>query len=172
MLIKKISVYIIPIFFFFSYSIVYSDSHITNPYKINGTEFDVSIEFYKHPFKLGEQFFDIKIFNLKNNKYFEGEAKFYFNTPDKQKRYQVYALKLPGSDSIYKAAYTFKKSGIWLVELELEENTQYEKIFFEMNIEEASVGSYKYGYLLMLSLPLLILVGVIILSKEARKNKK
>ena len=43
---------------------------------------------------------------------------------------------------------------------------------FEMNIEEASVGSYEYGYLLMLSLPLLILVGVIMLSREARKNKR
>ena len=81
-------------------------------------------------------------------------------------------MKLPESDSIYKAAYTFKKSGIWLVELELEENTQYEKFYFEMNIEEASVGSYEYGYLLMLSLPLLILVGVIMLSREARKNKR
>ena len=172
MLIKKILVYIIPIIFFFSYSFVYSDSNITNPYKINGTEFNVSIEFYNYPLKLGEQFFDIQIFNNKSKKYFEGESKFYFNTPDKQKRYQVYALKLPESDSIYKAAYTFKKSGIWLVELELEENTQYEKFYFEMNIEEASVGSYEYGYLLMLSLPLLILVGVIMLSREARKNKR
>ena len=114
MLIKKSLVYIIPILFIFSNSIVYSDSNITNPYIINGTEFNVSIEFYNYPFKLGEQFIDIQIFSIKNNKYFEGEAKFYFNTPDKKKRYQVYALKLPESDSIYKAAYTFKKSGIWL----------------------------------------------------------
>ena len=66
MLIKKILVYIIPIFFFFSYSFVYSDSNITNPYKINGTEFNVSIEFYNYPLKLGEQFFDIQIFNNKS----------------------------------------------------------------------------------------------------------
>lgn len=171
MLIKKILVYIIPIFFFFSYSMVYSDSHITNPYTINGTNFNVSVEFYNYPLKLGEQFFDMQIFNIKKNKYFEGEAKFYFNTPEKEKRYQVYALKLPESNSVYKAAYTFKKSGLWLVELELEEDDIYEKFYLEINIDEASVGSYKYGYLLMLSLPLLIFVGYLILSKEARKNR-
>ena len=47
-----------------------------------------------------------------------------------------------------------------------------DKKLVEMNIEDASVGSYEYGYLLMLSLPLLILVGVIMLSREARKNKR
>ena len=190
MLIKKISISTFLVLFLFSIVLVYvsaqvwneskngevyiaeSGSKNTNPYVLKGDKFNISIEFYNYPLKLGEQFFDITILHKETTDTFSGEAIFYFNTPDKKKRYKVYALRLPNVDSIYKSTFTFKQSGLWVVELDLNENNISEKFYFDINIAEASIGAYRYGYLLMLSVPLLIFIAYMLLSRESRRNKK
>ena len=190
MLIKKISVSTFLVLFLFSILIVYvaaqlwntsnnievniadSDSKNTNPYVLKNDKFNISIEFYNYPLKLGEQFFDITIFHKETSDLYNGEAILYFNTPDKKKRYKVYALKLPNVDSIYKSTFTFKQSGLWVVELDLNENNITEKFYFDINIAEASIGAFRHGYLLMLSVPLLIFIAYILLLRESRRNKQ
>ena len=79
MLIKKISISTFLVLFLFSIVLVYvsaqvwneskngevyiaeSGSKNTNPYVLKGDKFNISIEFYNYPLKLGEQFFDITI---------------------------------------------------------------------------------------------------------------
>ena len=167
---KKIIFYIFTMIFFVSINPLSSDSEISNPLLIKGSKFNVSIEFYNFPLKLGEQFFDVEILNISEDKNFKGNADFYFNTPGKNKRYKVVALKLPAPDLIYKSAFTFKQSGIWNVELILREGNDYEEFYFKMNIQDPNLGTFKYGYLLMLFVPLLILIGIISLYRESRKN--
>ena len=52
---KKIIFYIFTMIFFVSINPLSSDSEVTNPLLIKGSKFDVSIEFYNFPLKLGEQ---------------------------------------------------------------------------------------------------------------------
>ena len=87
---KKIifCIFTILLLFFVSVNPLSSDSELTNPLLIEGNKFNVSIEFYNFPLKLGEQFFDLKILNISEDKSFNGNADFYFNTPNKNKRYK------------------------------------------------------------------------------------
>ena len=148
------------------------DSNDENTIFLNGKNYIVKINFDSYPIKLGEQFIDIEIDYTENTAIkFNGNVEIFFNTPGKNKRYKFIALKLPDTESLYKATHTFKEPGDWMIEIFVSDKKISEDFVFYVNVNNPSISVLKYGYLLMLLVAMFFVVGFVKLYFEA-KNKK
>ena len=148
------------------------DSKDENTILLNGKNYFVKINFDSYPIKLGEQFIDIEIDYIENNgNKFNGNVEIFFNTPSKGTRYKFIALKLPGTESLYKATHTFKEPGDWMIEVFISDKKISEDFAFHINVNNPSISALKYGYLLMLLVALFFVVGFVKLYFEAKSKK-
>lgn len=148
------------------------DSNDENTILLTGNNYFVKINFDSYPIKLGEQFIDIEIEYIENNENkFNGNVEIFFNTPSKGERYKFIALKLPDTESLYKATHTFKETGDWKIEIHINDKKISEDFVFYVHVNNPSISVLKHGYLLMLLVAIFFVVGYVKLYFEA-KNKK
>ena len=100
-----------------------------------------------------------------------GNVEVYFNTPDKNKRYRFFALKLPDTESLYKATHTFKEPGDWMIEIYIDDKNISENFIFFVSVNNPAITAFKHGYLVMLLVVLFIVVAFVKLSFEAKSKK-
>ena len=169
---KTFLVFIFIFFLTFNSDELLADSENENTILLNGENYIVKVDFDSYPIKLGEQFIDIKIDYRENTEIkFNGNVEVYFNTPDKNKRYRFFALKLPETESLYKATHTFKEPGEWMIEIYIDDKNISENFIFVVSVNNPAITAFKHGYLVMLLVVLFIVVAFVKLSFEA-KNKK
>ena len=169
---KTFLVFIFIFFLTFNFNELLADSKNENTILLNGENYIVKVDFDSYPIKLGEQFIDIKIDYRENTEIkFNGNVELYFNTPDKNKRYRFFALKLPETESLYKATHTFKEPGEWMIEIYIDDKNISENFIFFVSVNNPAITAFKHGYLVMLLVVLFIVVAFVKLSFEA-KNKK
>ena len=169
---KTFLVFIFIFFLTFNSDELLADSENENTILLNGENYIVKVDFDSYPIKLGEQFIDIKIDYRENTEIkFNGNVEVYFNTPDKNKRYRFFALKLPETESLYKATHTFKEPGEWMIEIYIDDKNISENFIFFVSVNNPAITAFKHGYLVMLLVVLFIVVAFVKLSFEA-KNKK
>ena len=169
---KTFLVFIFIFFLTFNFNELLADSKNENTILLNGENYIVKVDFDSYPIKLGEQFIDIKIDYRENTEIkFNGNVELYFNTPDKNKRYRFFALKLPETESLYKATHTFKEPGDWMIEIYIDDKNISENFIFVVSVNNPAITAFKHGYLVMLLVVLFIVVAFVKLSFEA-KNKK
>ena len=169
---KTFLVFIFIFFLTFNFNELLADSKNENTILLNGENYIVKVDFDSYPIKLGEQFIDIKIDYRENTEIkFNGNVEVYFNTPDKNKRYRFFALKLPETESLYKATHTFKEPGEWMIEIYIDDKNISENFIFFVSVNNPAITAFKHGYLVMLLVVLFIVVAFVKLSFEA-KNKK
>ena len=169
---KTFLVFIFIFFLTFNFNELLADSKNENTILLNGENYIVKVDFDSYPIKLGEQFIDIKIDYRENTEIkFNGNVEVYFNTPDKNKRYRFFALKLPDTESLYKATHTFKEPGDWMIEIYIDDKNISENFIFFVSVNNPAITAFKHGYLVMLLVVLFIVVAFVKLSFEA-KNKK
>ena len=169
---KTFLVFIFIFFLTFNSDELLADSENENTILLNGENYIVKVDFDSYPIKLGEQFIDIKIDYRENTEIkFNGNVEVYFNTPDKNKRYRFFALKLPDTESLYKATHTFKEPGDWMIEIYIDDKNISENFIFFVSVNNPAITAFKHGYLVMLLVVLFIVVAFVKLSFEA-KNKK
>ena len=169
---KTFLVFIFIFFLTFNFNELLADSKNENTILLNGENYIVKVDFDSYPIKLGEQFIDIKIDYRENTEIkFNGNVELYFNTPDKNKRYRFFALKLPETESLYKATHTFKEPGEWMIEIYIDDKNISENFEFFINVNNPSITVFKHGYLVMLLVVIFIVVGFVKLSFEAKSKK-
>ena len=169
---KTFLVFIFIFFLTFNFNELLADSKNENTILLNGENYIVKVDFDSYPIKLGEQFIDIKIDYRENTEIkFNGNVEVYFNTPDKNKRYRFFDLKLPETESLYKATHTFKEPGEWMIEIYIDDKNISENFIFFVSVNNPAITAFKHGYLVMLLVVLFIVVAFVKLSFEA-KNKK
>ena len=169
---KTFLVFIFIFFLTFNFNELLADSKNENTILLNGENYIVKVDFDSYPIKLGEQFIDIKIDYRENTEIkFNGNVEVYFNTPDKNKRYRFFALKLPETESLYKATHTFKEPGEWMIEIYIDDKNISEKLIFFVSVNNPAITAFKHGYLVMLLVVLFIVVAFVKLSFEAKSKK-
>ena len=165
-------VFIFIFFLTFNFNELLADSKNENTILLNGENYTVKVDFDSYPIKLGEQFIDIKIDYRENTEIkFNGNVEVYFNTPDKNKRYRFFALKLPETESLYKATHTFKEPGEWMIEIYIDDKNISENFIFFVSVNNPAITAFKHGYLVMLLVVLFIVVAFVKLSFEAKSKK-
>ena len=143
-----------------------------NTILLSGDNYIVRVDFDSYPIKLGEQFIDIQIDYTENSEIkFNGNVEIFFNTPDKSKRYRFFALKLPETDSLYKATHTFKEPGDWMIEIYIEDNSISENFVFFVSVNNPAITVFKHGYLVMLLVVIFVAFAFVKLSLEAKRKK-
>ena len=80
-------------------------------------------------------------------------------------------MKLPDTESLYKATHTFKEPGDWKIEIHINDKKISEDFVFYVHVNNPSISVLKHGYLLMLLVAIFFVVGYVKLYFEA-KNKK
>ena len=169
---KIFLVFIFIFFLTFNFNELLADSKNENTILLNGENYIVKVDFDSYPIKLGEQFIDIKIDYRENTEIkFNGNVEVYFNTPDKNKRYRFFALKLPETESLYKATHTFKEPGDWMIEIYIDDKNISENFIFFVSVNNPAITAFKHGYLVMLLVVLFIVVAFVKLSFEAKSKK-
>ena len=169
---KTFLVFIFIFFLTFNFNELLADSKNENTILLNGENYIVKVDFDSYPIKLGEQFIDIKIDYRENTEIkFNGNVEVYFNTPDKNKRYRFFALKLPETESLYKATHTFKEPGNWMIEIYIDDKNISENFIFFVSVNNPAITAFKHGYLVMLLVVLFIVVAFVKLSFEAKSKK-
>ena len=169
---KTFLVFIFIFFLTFNFNELLADSKNENTILLNGENYTVKVDFDSYPIKLGEQFIDIKIDYRENTEIkFNGNVEVYFNTPDKNKRYRFFALKLPETESLYKATHTFKEPGEWMIEIYIDDKNISENFIFFVSVNNPAITAFKHGYLVMLLVVLFIVVAFVKLSSEAKSKK-
>jgi len=169
---KTFLVFIFIFFLTFNFNELLADSKNENTILLNGENYIVKVDFDSYPIKLGEQFIDIKIDYRENTEIkFNGNVEVYFNTPDKNKRYRFFALKLPDTESLYKATHTFKEPGEWMIEIYIDDKNISENFIFFVSVNNPAITAFKHGYLVMLLVVLFIVVAFVKLSFEAKSKK-
>ena len=169
---KTFLVFIFIFFLTFNFNELLADSKNENTILLNGENYIVKVDFDSYPIKLGEQFIDIKIDYRENTEIkFNGNVEVYFNTPDKNKRYRFFALKLPETESLYKATHTFKEPGDWMIEIYIDDKNISENFIFVVSVNNPAITAFKHGYLVMLLVVLFIVVAFVKLSFEAKSKK-
>ena len=169
---KTFLVFIFIFFLTFNFNELLADSKNENTILLNGENYTVKVDFDSYPIKLGEQFIDIKIDYRENTEIkFNGNVEVYFNTPDKNKRYRFFALKLPETESLYKATHTFKEPGEWMIEIYIDDKNISENFIFFVSVNNPAITAFKHGYLVMLLVVLFIVVAFVKLSFEAKSKK-
>ncbi len=169
---KTFLVFIFIFFLTFNFNELLADSENENTILLNGENYIVKVDFDSYPIKLGEQFIDIKIDYKENTEIkFNGNVEVYFNTPDKNKRYRFFALKLPDTESLYKATHTFKEPGDWMIEIYIDDKNISENFIFFVSVNNPAITAFKHGYLVMLLVVLFIVVAFVKLSFEAKSKK-
>tara|TARA_Y100000590_G_scaffold390997_1_gene467257 strand:- start:346 stop:864 length:519 start_codon:yes stop_codon:yes gene_type:complete len=169
---KTFLVFIFIFFLTFNFNELLADSKNENTILLNGENYIVKVDFDSYPIKLGEQFIDIKIDYRENTEIkFNGNVEVYFNTPDKNKRYRFFALKLPETESLYKATHTFKEPGEWMIEIYIDDKNISENFIFFVSVNNPAITAFKHGYLVMLLVVLFIVVAFVKLSSEAKSKK-
>ena len=169
---KTFLVFIFIFFLTFNFNELLADSKNENTILLNGENYIVKVDFDSYPIKLGEQFIDIKIDYRENTEIkFNGNVELYFNTPDKNKRYRFFALKLPETESLYKATHTFKEPGEWMIEIYIDDKNISENFIFFVSVNNPAITAFKHGYLVMLLVVLFIVVAFVKLSFEAKSKK-
>ena len=169
---KTFLVFIFIFFLTFNFNELLADSKNENTILLNGENYIVKVDFDSYPIKLGEQFIDIKIDYRENTEIkFNGNVEVYFNTPDKNKRYRFFALKLPETESLYKATHTFKEPGEWMIEIYIDDKNISENFLFIVSVNNPAITVFKHGYLVMLLVVLFIVVAFVKLSFEAKSKK-
>ena len=169
---KIFLVFIFIFFLTFNFNELLADSKNENTILLNGENYIVKVDFDSYPIKLGEQFIDIKIDYRENTEIkFNGNVEVYFNTPDKNKRYRFFALKLPETESLYKATHTFKEPGEWMIEIYIDDKNISENFIFFVSVNNPTITAFKHGYLVMLLVVLFIVVAFVKLSFEAKSKK-
>ena len=169
---KTFLVFIFIFFLTFNFNELLADSKNDNTILLNGENYIVKVDFDSYPIKLGEQFIDIKIDYRENTEIkFNGNVEVYFNTPDKNKRYRFFALKLPETESLYKATHTFKEPGEWMIEIYIDDKNISENFIFFVSVNNPAITAFKHGYLVMLLVVLFIVVAFVKLSFEAKSKK-
>ena len=169
---KTFLVFIFIFFLTFNSDELLADSENENTILLNGENYIVKVDFDSYPIKLGEQFIDIKIDYRENTEIkFNGNVEVYFNTPDKNKRYRFFALKLPETESLYKATHTFKEPGEWMIEIYIDDKNISENFIFFVSVNNPAITAFKHGYLVMLLVVLFIVVAFVKLSFEAKSKK-
>ena len=169
---KTFFVFIFIFFLIINSNELLADSENENTILLNGENYIVRVDFDTYPIKLGEQFIDIKIDYTKNPEIkFNGIVEIFFNTPEKNKRYKFFALKLPQTESLYKATHIFKEPGEWMIEIYIDDKNISENFIFFVSVNNPAITAFKHGYLVMLLVVLFIVVAFVKLSFEA-KNKK
>ena len=169
---KTFLVFIFIFFLTFNFNELLADSKNENTILLNGENYIVKVDFDSYPIKLGEQFIDIKINYRENTEIkFNGNVEVYFNTPDKNKRYRFFALKLPETESLYKATHTFKEPGDWMIEIYIDDKNISENFLFIVSVNNPAITVFKHGYLVMLLVVLFIVVAFVKLSFEAKSKK-
>ena len=169
---KTFLVFIFIFFLTFNFNELLADSKNENTILLNGENYIVKVDFDSYPIKLGEQFIDIKIDYRENTEMiFNGNVEVYFNTPDKNKRYRFFALKLPETESLYKATHTFKEPGEWMIEIYIDDKNISENFIFFVSVNNPAITAFKHGYLVMLLVVLFIVVAFVKLSFEAKSKK-
>ncbi len=169
---KTFLVFIFIFFLTFNFNELLADSENENTILLNGENYIVKVDFDSYPIKLGEQFIDIKIDYRENTEIkFNGNVEVYFNTPDKNKRYRFFALKLPDTESLYKATHTFKEPGDWMIEIYIDDKNISENFIFFVSVNNPAITAFKHGYLVMLLVVLFIVVAFVKLSFEAKSKK-
>ena len=148
---KTFLVFIFIFFLTFNFNELLADSKNENTILLNGENYIVKVDFDSYPIKLGEQFIDIKIDYRENTEIkFNGNVEVYFNTHDKNKRYRFFALKLPETESLYKATHTFKEPGEWMIEIYIDDKNISENFIFFVSVNNPAIPAFKHGYLVML----------------------
>jgi len=169
---KTFLVFIFIFFLTFNSNELLADSQNENTILLNGENYIVKVDFDSYPIKLGEQFIDIKIDYRENTEIkFNGNVEVYFNTPDKNKRYRFFALKLPETESLYKATHTFKEPGDWMIEIYIDDKNISENFIFFVSVNNPAITAFKHGYLVMLLVVLFIVVAFVKLTFEAKSKK-
>jgi len=169
---KTFLVFLFIFFLTFNFNELLADSKNENTILLNGENYIVKVDFDSYPIKLGEQFIDIKIDYRENTEIkFNGNVEVYFNTPDKNKRYRFFALKLPETESLYKATHTFKEPGEWMIEIYIDDKNISENFIFFVSVNNPAITAFKHGYLVMLLVVLFIVVAFVKLSFEAKSKK-
>lgn len=169
---KTFLVFIFIFFLTFNSNELLADSQNENTILLNGENYIVKVDFDSYPIKLGEQFIDIKINYRENTEIkFNGNVEVYFNTPDKNKRYRFFALKLPETESLYKATHTFKEPGDWMIEIYIDDKNISENFIFFVSVNNPAITAFKHGYLVMLLVVLFIVVAFVKLTFEAKSKK-
>ena len=169
---KTFLVFIFIFFLTFNFNELLADSKNENTILLNGENYIVKVDFDSYHIKLGEQFIDIKIDYRENTEIkFNGNVEVYFNTPDKNKRYRFFALKLPDTESLYKATHTFKEPGEWMIEIYIDDKNISENFIFFVSVNNPAITAFKHGYLVMLLVVLFIVVAFVKLSFEAKSKK-
>lgn len=169
---KTFLVFIFIFFLTFNFNELLADSKNENTILLNGENYIVKVDFDSYPIKLGEQFIDIKIDYRENTEIkFNGNVEVYFNTPDKNKRYRFFALKLPETESLYKATHTFKEPGDWMIEIYIDDKNISENFIFFVSVNNPAITAFKHGYLVMLLVVLFIVVAFVKLTFEAKSKK-
>ena len=169
---KTFLVFIFIFFLTFNFNELLADSKNENTILLNGENYIVKVDFDSYPIKLGEQFIDIKIDYRENTEIkFNGNVEVYFNTPDKNKRYRFFALKLPETESLYKATHTFKEPGDWMIEIYINDKNISENFEFFVSVNNPAITAFKHGYLVMLLVVIFIVVAFVKLSFEAKSRK-
>ena len=169
---KTFLVFIFIFFLTFNSDELLADSENENTILLNGENYIVKVDFDSYTIKLGEQFIDIKIDYRENTEIkFNGNVEVYFNTPDKNKRYRFFALKLPETESLYKATHTFKEPGEWMIEIYIDDKNISENFIFFVSVNNPAITAFKHGYLVMLLVVLFIVVAFVKLSFEAKSKK-
>ena len=169
---KTFLVFIFIFFLTFNSNELLADSQNENTILLNGENYIVKVDFDSYPIKLGEQFIDIKIDYRENTEIkFNGNVEVYFNTPDKNKRYRFFALKLPETESLYKATHTFKEPGDWMIEIYIDDKNISENFLFIVSVNNPAITVFKHGYLVMLLVVLFIVVAFVKLTFEAKSKK-
>ena len=80
-------------------------------------------------------------------------------------------MKLPETESLYKATHTFKEPGEWMIEIYIDDKNISENFEFFINVNNPSITVFKHGYLVMLLVVIFIVVGFVKLSFEAKSKK-
>ena len=80
-------------------------------------------------------------------------------------------MKLPDTESLYKATHTFKEPGDWMIEIFVSDKKISEDFVFYVNVNNPSISVLKYGYLLMLLVAMFFVVGFLKLYFEAKSKK-
>ena len=80
-------------------------------------------------------------------------------------------MKLPETESLYKATHTFKEPGEWMIEIYIDDKNISENFIFVVSVNNPAITAFKHGYLVMLLVVLFIVVAFVKLSFEAKSKK-
>ena len=80
-------------------------------------------------------------------------------------------MKLPETDSLYKATHTFKEPGDWMIEIYIDDNSISENFVFFVSVNNPAITVFKHGYLVMLLVVIFVAFAFVKLSFEAKRKK-